>query len=108
MRIVVADNLLRHMEAYFADKPHVGNRAKYLSEKAEVSLSTVQRTLSKETGASVDTIEALARVLGTSPYELLTPSSDLQKLMGIASIQRGIRGVVEVAEANPARKRSPG
>lgn len=71
------------MESYFKDKPHVTNRALYLAEKAELGLGTVQRTRDGETGASVDTLEALARVLEVSPYELLVPSPAMQKMMAV-------------------------
>jgi hypothetical protein len=83
MRSVVADNLRRSMDRYFKDKPHVTNRPLYLAEKAELGLGTVQRTLSCETGASVDTLEALARVLELSPYEFLIPSPAMQKLLAV-------------------------
>lgn len=71
------------MDSYFKNKPHISNRALHLAEKAELGLGTVQRTLSGETGASVDTIEALARVLEVSPYEFLVPSPAMQKLMAV-------------------------
>lgn len=83
MRSVVADNLRRCMESYFKDKPHVTNRDLYLAEKAEIGLGTVQRTRDCETGASIDTLEALARVLGIAPYEFLIPSPTMQKLLAV-------------------------
>lgn len=83
MRSVVSDNLKRCMDSYFKDKPHVTNQTLYLAEKAELGLGTVQRTRDGETGASIDTLEALARVLEVSPYEFLVPSPAMQKLLSV-------------------------
>ena len=106
MRLVVADNVERLMESFFANKPEVSNRPLYLAKEAEVSLSTIQRTLSKETGCSIDTLEALAGVFGVSASDLLVPSEGLQKRLGITPEQRA-RGVVTDFEANLRRKKSP-
>lgn len=84
------------MESYFRDKPHITNRDLYLAEKAEIGLGTVQRTRDCETGASVDTLEALARVLGIAPYEFLIPSPTMQKLLAVP------------AESQDALQRFPG
>lgn len=70
MREVLAQNINRLMAQRYKES---SNRPLALSKAAGVSLSSVQRTLSRETGATVDTVEAFARVFGLSPYQLLMP-----------------------------------
>jgi hypothetical protein len=70
MREVLAQNINRLMEQRYQSS---SNRPLALSKDAGVSLSSVQRTLSRETGASIDTVEAFARVFGLSAYQLLMP-----------------------------------
>lgn len=70
MREVLAQNINRLMEQRYRES---SNRPMALAKDAGVSLSSVQRTLSRETGASIDTVEAFARVFGLSAYQLLMP-----------------------------------
>lgn len=70
MREVLAQNINRLMEQRYAAS---SNRPMALAKDAGVSLSSVQRTLSRETGASIDTVEAFSKVFGLSPYQLLMP-----------------------------------
>lgn len=71
------------MERYFKDQQHIKNKTLHLAEKAELGLGTIQRTLSCETGASIDTIEALAKVFGIRPYEMLKPSKAMQTMLSV-------------------------
>lgn len=64
MRDILAINVKALMEREFVDEP---NMPKALAKRAGLSLSSVQRTLSAETGASVDTIEALGLALPAAP-----------------------------------------
>lgn len=73
MRSVLADNVRALMEREFAA---CDNKPMALAKRAQLSLSTVQRLLSCETGASVDTIEAVSLALGVSPYQMLLPELD--------------------------------
>ncbi len=70
MREVLAQNINRLMEQRYAAS---SNRPMALAKDAGVSLSSVQRTLSRETGASIDTVEAFARVFELDAYQLLMP-----------------------------------
>lgn len=70
MREVLAQNVNRLMEQRFKEQ---ANRPLALARTAGLSLSSVQRTLSRETGASVDTVEAFAKVFGLPPFQLLVP-----------------------------------
>jgi len=70
MREVLAQNINRLMEQRYAAS---SNRPLALAKDAGVSLSSVQRTLSRETGASIDTVEAFSRVFGLQAYQLLMP-----------------------------------
>ncbi len=74
MRSVVGRNLVRLMKHHYPDSP---NRPKALSKDAGVSLSTVQRVIDGETGATIDLIEALAGAFDLSVYQLLIPELDV-------------------------------
>jgi hypothetical protein len=83
LRPIVADNLREHMERFFRNKPRITNRALWLAKKAELGIGTVQRTLSCSSGASIDTLEAIAKVLGVQPYKLLMPSAKMQSMLSV-------------------------
>lgn len=70
MRELLAQNINRLMEQRYRDS---SNRPMALAKEAGVSLSTVQRTLSREHGASIDTLERFARVFGLPSFQLLVP-----------------------------------
>ncbi len=70
MREVLAQNLNRLMDQRYKEN---SNRPMALAKDAGVSLSSVQRTLSREVGASIDTVEAFARVFGLPAFQLLVP-----------------------------------
>lgn len=68
VRKVLAHNLKSLMKQRYPDHP---NRPLALAKDARISLSSVQRTMEARTGASVDTIEAIAIVFGVQPFQLL-------------------------------------
>ena len=70
MRQVLALNITNLLEHHYKESR---NRTMALAKDAGISLSSVQRTLGRETGASVDTIEAIAAVFHLSAYQLLLP-----------------------------------
>lgn len=70
IRKVLARNVLELMEQRYRENP---NRPLALAREARLSLSSVQRTMEARTGASVDTIEAIAKVFRVQPFELLIP-----------------------------------
>ena len=74
MRDVLAANVKALMEREFAGSD---NKPMCLAKKADIALSSVQRTLKGRTGASIDTIEALSVALGVSPYQLILPGLDV-------------------------------
>lgn len=53
------------------------NKPKALAISAKVSLSTVQRIIAAEVGASLDNIEAIAGVFDVSTYQLLVPNLNI-------------------------------
>lgn len=69
-REVLAQNVGRMMETRYEQ---ASNRPLALAKDAGVTLSTVQRVLSREHATNVDTIEALAKVFGLPPFQLLVP-----------------------------------
>ena len=74
MRHVLAENVDALMKLHFRDSR---NRPKALAHKAGVSLSTVQRILAMQTGATLDNIEAIAGVFSLSAYQILIPALDI-------------------------------
>lgn len=89
MREVLAQNVNRLMEERYKES---ANRPMSLAKDAGVSLSSVQRTLSRETGASIDTVEAFARVFGLPAFQMLVPW--------------GLLGRLAVAQREPAGGRN--
>lgn len=68
IRKVLAANVIELMDFRYAEHP---NRPLALAKEAKLSLSSVQRTMEARTGASVDTLESIARVFGMQPFQLL-------------------------------------
>ena len=71
MRQVLALNVAQLMELHYKLST---NRPRALARDAGVSLSTVQRILSAQTGASLDNVEAVAAAFQLSAYQLLIPN----------------------------------
>lgn len=71
MREVLALNITNLMQQHYRDSP---NKPLKLAKEAGVSLSTVQRLINKETGATLDNIEAIAAAFQLSAYQLLLPA----------------------------------
>jgi transcriptional regulator with XRE-family HTH domain len=78
MRQVLAENVRASMEREFAV---AANKPKELARAAGVTLSTVQRVLEADVGASIDNIESIAKALRSSAYDLLRPSPELRTLL---------------------------
>lgn len=76
IRKIVAQNVRALMDKKYAAER---NRPGKLSQDAKVSLSTIQRLLSEDVGASIDTIESVARILKVPPFQLLMPSEEMQR-----------------------------
>lgn len=85
IREVLAQNVNRLMEQRYKES---SNRPLALARGAGVSLSSVQRTLSRETGASIDTVEAFAKVFGLPPFQMLVPWGLLGELAASGTLQR--------------------
>lgn len=72
-RSVIARNIRELMARKFSD---TRDKERAMAKGAGVSLSTVQRILKEEVGATIDTIEALAEVFDVSVYQLMLPALD--------------------------------
>ncbi len=83
LRFVLAANVSARMVSAFHDQPNKTAREKKLAQTAGLSASTVGRILNGETGASLDNIEHLARALGCSVIDLLTPDDTLRRSLGL-------------------------
>jgi len=71
------------MDVFFKRRPEVTNRALWLAKKSNLGIGTVQRTLACESGASIDTLEAIAKTLGVQPYKLLMPSAKMRSMLRV-------------------------
>jgi hypothetical protein len=75
MRSVLAENVGKLMARAYKGE---SNRPKALSIDAGVSLSTVQRIIACETGATLDNIEQIAAVFDLSTYQILLPGLNIE------------------------------
>lgn len=90
MREVVAQNVRALIAHHYKD---ADNKPKRLAEDARISLSSAQRVLSAEVGASIDTLEAIANVFEISVYQLVLPNLDVdnpQVVSGASSAERSL------------------
>jgi len=101
-REVLAQNVERLMEQRYKES---SNRPMSLAKDAMVSLSTVQRTLSRAHSTQLDTIEAYARVFGLRPFELIVPWGLLGEIHVRPAQTRGplARGTVNVVRSRTER-----
>lgn len=74
MRSILATNVKSLLAAHY---PTSTNRPLALAKDAGVSLSTVQRVLAEDVGASLDVVEAIATVFHLSAYQLLLSALDV-------------------------------
>lgn len=74
MRAVVAQNLDALIAKHY---PPPGDANRALAKAAGCSLSTIQRARGQVSGASIDTLEAIAGCFNLSAYQLLLPDLDV-------------------------------
>lgn len=104
MRQVVAQNVRHLVDRHYAMST---NRPKALAKDAGLSLSSVQRVLNAEAGASIDTMEVIANVFELSVYQLVLPNLDVdnpQVVIGASSAEKSMyvafrRGHIQEKEA---------
>ena len=85
LRSIVAENIQRLMDVRFQ---HAKDRYMALAELSGLAKSTVQRAVSGETAANLDTLYCLATALRVKPTDLLIPFFGVEALnppSGIAS-----------------------
>lgn len=90
MREVLAQNVRQLIDHHYKDSE---NRPKALANDTGLSLSSVQRVLSAEAGASIDTIEVIANAFDLSTYHLVLPNLDAQNpqvVAGASSAERAM------------------
>lgn len=80
VRAVLADNVRQLMDDKYRTGMDTGNKPRGLARDAGVGLYTVQRILDANTGANLDTVEAIGKVFKAEAYELLTPLYAKQRL----------------------------
>jgi DNA-binding Xre family transcriptional regulator len=73
LRELVARTVILLRDRKYRALPTVTDRNKALAKDADVSLSTIQRIVDAQAGASVDTLDSLAKALEVRPQDLLTP-----------------------------------
>lgn len=74
MRTILAANLTALLGRHYARHDNLTARQRALAGDAKVSFSTVQRVMGRETGATLDNIEAIAAAFDLSAYQLLIPN----------------------------------
>jgi transcriptional regulator with XRE-family HTH domain len=90
MRSVLAQNVRALIDHHYKDSD---NRPKALATDTGLSLSSVQRVLNAEAGASIDTIEVIANAFDLSTYHLVLPNLDVQNpqiVAGASSAERAM------------------
>lgn len=106
MRTVVASNVRALIDDHYKESP---NKPKALAKATGLSLSSVQRVLSAEAGASIDTLEAIANAFEISVYQLVLPNLDPgnpQVVSGATAAERSLyaafrRGQSLLEKADP-------
>lgn len=73
LRELVARTVVLLRDRQYRTLPDVTERNRALAKDASVSFSTIQRIADAKVGATVDTLDALARALECRPQDLLTP-----------------------------------
>lgn len=90
MREILAQNVRMLIEHHYKDRD---NRPRALANATGLSLSSVQRVLNAEAGASIDTIEVIANAFDLSTYHLVLPNLDVenpQVVAGASSAERAM------------------
>jgi hypothetical protein len=83
LRYVLASNVSALLPVVFHSLKDITARQRALATQAHTSLSTIQRICTGDVGANLDTIEFVARALGTTVTELLTPSEATRRALNI-------------------------
>lgn len=90
MRSVVAQNVRHLVDRHYANED---NKPKRLAKDADISLSSAQRILAADVGASIDTLESIANVFDLSVYQLVLPNLDVENpqiVTGASSAERSM------------------
>lgn len=101
MRVVLAENVHNLMRLSFKEK---GNKPLALSKAAGISLSSVQRMLSGETGATLDNIHAVAEVLDVAMYQLFIPYLDPGNPQVVKGASPAEQRMYRMLQKTPPRK----
>jgi transcriptional regulator with XRE-family HTH domain len=76
MRIVLGDNLSRLVDHHYRSLDNRTARLRALFKDSGVTVSSAQRIIDGETGATLDTLEQLALAFGVSVYQMVAPDID--------------------------------
>jgi hypothetical protein len=112
LRKQFAQNLARLMDQRYKEST---NRPKALAKDTGFSLSSIQRTLDCETGATVDTIERYGEVFGLPPFQLLVPwgllgdlTAERSDIVRSTTVLRGRGRVLPDVRSDTMRRRRTG
>ena len=83
LRYVLSSNVMAALPIVYSAIPDLTARQRALARSAHTSLSTIQRICDGKVGASLDTVEFIARALDTTVTELLTPSDATRRALNI-------------------------
>jgi transcriptional regulator with XRE-family HTH domain len=93
MRSVLAKNLKALIDHHYCDIEKPTNRYIKLAKKTGMSVSSIQRFVNAQQGASIDTIETLAYAFDLSPYHLLLPNLEVENPQVVAGAMAGERAM---------------
>jgi hypothetical protein len=105
-RQIVAQNVRSLVDHRYALVP---NKARKLAEEAQISLSSAQRVLAADVGASIDTLESIADAFEISVYQLVLPNLDVnnpQVVTGATGVERRMYAAFRRGQLNSSSDRN--
>lgn len=106
-RAIVAANLQALLDHHYKDLPNITQRQKRLEAKSGVRLSTIQRLMSQETGANLETLELLAGAFELSLYQLVTPTleaSNPQVIKGASKAEQHLYALFQRSQRSKPKQ----
>lgn len=85
MRSIVGDNVKRYMLDRYKALPNESAMMKALATKANVSPETIRRIITRGVGASIDTIEDIAKVLHVPAPKLFVAGPEMREALSVSA-----------------------
>lgn len=84
-RGILSFNLSTLIDRHYRSLANVTQRQKALEKDSGVRLSTIQRLVNEQTGANLETLEALAGAFGIDPDELIRRPANVRPRLAVAA-----------------------